>query len=376
MNASSSPTSNFIDALISSKSATVNVSQWYSNILNLYSSKVDRLNRKKKWIDLAKRFLAYKFKENLYNEQATISKYVFVDATKLIWRSLSKKLLLYSRINVIKYFHAQLLRVNYERHFNIKIQWKSYAWALLHGLESPKHSYRELWRSYAFLIKKKKIKEAQHNCDKFSFHGKTQTRIIWQRFFRFIISDFRIKQMRKKVKAIAILTQFFNHSLIRFRAKKAAEAVQSVIPNCDIVSIDNLPENLNEYYFTAIGYWVDRGLPDAKSKKFIRSLKNMNVALFGTLGAYPDSPHAKGCIRDSENMLKTAGNNNNVLGSFLCLGKIDSKLMDYMGKFMGDTHPVTPERKARLMEAQTHPDNNDLENAKAVFKGFAERLGL
>ncbi|KAK8833950.1 hypothetical protein M9Y10_004488 [Tritrichomonas musculus] len=225
MNASSSPTSNFIDALISSKSATVNVSQWYSNILNLYSSKVDRLNRKKKWIDLAKRFLAYKFKENLYNEQATISKYVFVDATKLIWRSLSKKLLLYSRINVIKYFHAQLLRVNYERHFNIKIQWKSYAWALLHGLESPKHSYRELWRSYAFLIKKKKIKEAQHNCDKFSFHGKTQTRIIWQRFFRFIISDFRIKQMRKKVKAIAILTQFFNHSLIRFRAKKAAEAV-------------------------------------------------------------------------------------------------------------------------------------------------------
>lgn len=166
------------------------------------------------------------------------------------------------------------------------------------------------------------------------------------------------------------------YSSLTGNTKKVAEAIQSVIPNCDIVSIDNLPENLDEYYFTAIGYWVDRGLPDAKSKKFIRSLKNMNVALFGTLGAYPDSPHAKGCIRDSENMLKKAGNNNNVLGSFLCLGKIDPKLMDYMGKFMGDTHPVTPERKARLLEAQTHPDNNDLENAKAVFKGFAERLGL
>lgn len=166
------------------------------------------------------------------------------------------------------------------------------------------------------------------------------------------------------------------YSSLTGNTKKVAEAVQSVIPNCDIVSIDNLPENLNEYYFTAVGYWVDRGLPDAKSKKLIKSLKNMNVALFGTLGAYPDSPHAKGCIRDSETMLKTTGKNNNVLGSFLCLGKIDPKLMDYMGKFMGDTHPVTPERKARLMEAQTHPDNNDLENAKAVFKGFAERLGL
>ncbi len=166
------------------------------------------------------------------------------------------------------------------------------------------------------------------------------------------------------------------YSSLTGNTKQVAEAVQSVIPCCDIVSIDNIPENLDEYYFTAIGYWVDRGLPDAKSKKLIRSLKNMNVALFGTLGAYPDSPHAKGCIRDSETMLKTTGKNNNVLGSFLCLGKIDPKLMDYMGKFMGDTHPVTPERKARLLEAQTHPDNNDLENAKAVFKGFAERLGL
>lgn len=166
------------------------------------------------------------------------------------------------------------------------------------------------------------------------------------------------------------------YSSLTGNTKKVAEAVQSVIPNCDIVSIDNVPENLNEYYFTAVGYWVDRGLPDVKSKKLIRSLKNMNVALFGTLGAYPDSPHAKGCIRDSEAMLKITGKNNNVMGSFLCLGKIDPKLMDYMGKFMGDTHPVTPERKARLLEAQTHPDNNDLENAKAVFKSYVERLGL
>ena len=166
------------------------------------------------------------------------------------------------------------------------------------------------------------------------------------------------------------------YSSLTGNTKKVAEAVKSVIPNCDICSIDNLPENIDEYYFLAIGYWVDRGLPDAKSKKFINSIKNMNIGLFGTLGAYPDSPHAKGCIRDSENMLKISGKNNNVLGSFLCLGKIDEKLLDYMGKFMGDSHPMTPERKERLLEAQTHPDNNDLEMAKNVFAGFVNRLGL
>lgn len=166
------------------------------------------------------------------------------------------------------------------------------------------------------------------------------------------------------------------YSSLTGNTKKVAEAVQSVIPNCDIFPIENAPENLDDYYFVSVGYWVDRGLPDAKSKKFIQSIKNMNVALFGTLGAYPDSPHALGCIRDSEAMLKKEGSNNNVLGSFLCLGKIDPKLIDYMGKFMGDTHPLTPERKERLMQAQTHPDENDLEQVKSVFKNFAERLRL
>lgn len=166
------------------------------------------------------------------------------------------------------------------------------------------------------------------------------------------------------------------YSSLTGNTKKVAEAVQSVIPNCDIFPVENAPENLDDYYFVSVGYWVDRGLPDAKSKKIIKSLKNMNVALFGTLGAYPDSPHALGCIRDSEVMLKKEGSNNNVLGSFLCLGKIDPKLIDYMGKFMGDTHPVTPERKERLLQAQTHPDENDLEQVKSVFKNFAERLRL
>ncbi len=166
------------------------------------------------------------------------------------------------------------------------------------------------------------------------------------------------------------------YSSLTGNTKKVAEAVAQVIPNCDIVTVDEVPANLDEYYFISVGYWVDRGLPDKKSKKFIKSIKNMNVALFGTLGAYPDSPHAKGCMRDSEAMLKVEGKNNNVLGSFLCLGKIDEKLLDYMGKFMGDSHPMTPERKARLLEAQTHPDNNDLTNVQLLFKTYVTRLGL
>lgn len=227
MNAPSSHTYTFTDAIISPKSATVNVSQWYSNIMNLYTSKANRLNRKIKWIQLTKNLVTKKFKDKLISERKTVSKYVFVDATKIIWRKLSKKLLFRSRIFVIKYYYAQLLKVNYERHVNIKIQWKTYSYALLHGFESPKHSYRELWRSYAFLINKKRVIEMNKVFRKLPFHGTEEARQIWKRFSMHAISRYHIIQMKKYVKAVAVLTRFFNRSLVSFRAKKTAESVAS-----------------------------------------------------------------------------------------------------------------------------------------------------
>lgn len=228
MNAPSSHTNNFADAIISPKSATVDVSQWYSNMLNLYATKVNRLNRQKMWIKIAKDLSSKKFKEGLINARKTVTKYVFVDATKLIWRTFAKKLLFNSRIFVIKYYYMKLLQVNYERSINIRIQWKSFSWALMHGLESPKHSYRDIWRSYAFLINKKRIREYHQNYTKFKFHNSEEVKVAWQSFSRRILSHYRVKQMKIYVKAIAVLTRFFNRSLISFRSKKAAKSVASL----------------------------------------------------------------------------------------------------------------------------------------------------
>ena len=42
-----------------------------------------------------------------------------------------------------------------------------------------------------------------------------------------------------------------------------------------------------------VGFWVDRGTADAKAKAYLETLQGKRVGLFATLGAYPDSEHAR-----------------------------------------------------------------------------------
>ena len=95
-------------------------------------------------------------------------------------------------------------------------------------------------------------------------------------------------------------------------------------------------------------------------------IKNKKVGTFGTLGAYPDSDHAKNCVKKISDSLKE--NNNEIIAEFICQGAIDPKLMEVMRK-MGDSgpHAVNPERIARWAEAAKHPNEDDFNVAKKVF---------
>ncbi len=155
--------------------------------------------------------------------------------------------------------------------------------------------------------------------------------------------------------------------------KLIAEAMASVLENVTVTAIEDAPnaEACGCYDMVAIGYWVDKGLPDAKSLNFIQSLNNSNIILFGTLGAYPDSDHAKECIAKSEAMLNEEGRVNTCYGSFLCQGKVDPRILEMMQKMASAAHPMTEERKARIEEAKKHPNEQDCDNAKAFMQNVA-----
>ena len=70
--------------------------------------------------------------------------------------------------------------------------------------------------------------------------------------------------------------------------RSIAEAIHEALPDSDILPVENAPapETLpGEYGMVCVGYWVDKGMPDAKARAYLENLRGVRAALFGTLGA-------------------------------------------------------------------------------------------
>lgn len=153
--------------------------------------------------------------------------------------------------------------------------------------------------------------------------------------------------------------------------KMVAEAIYEALSEPKaLFNVDEKPDP-SGYDLVVAGYWVDKGTADPKAMDFFKTLENKNVAIFGTLGAYPDSDHANSCREEVKALLCS----NTILGDFICQGKVNPKLIKMMEKMKDDPHhSMTPERKERLAEAAKHPDKNDLKNAAAFALEAVEKI--
>ena len=156
--------------------------------------------------------------------------------------------------------------------------------------------------------------------------------------------------------------------------KKVADAIYEIMPDGSrIASVEEDP-NVEDYDFVAAGFWVDRGKPDRKAEDYLKKIKGKKIGLFATLGADPDSEHAKDCIERASEMVKA---DNDLIGHFVCQGKVDPKLIAMFAKLPPDhPHAITPERDALHRRASTHPDQQDLRNAQVVFKEMIAGLSI
>ena len=149
--------------------------------------------------------------------------------------------------------------------------------------------------------------------------------------------------------------------------KMIAEAVAEALAPCDLHPVEDAPD-ASAYDFVAVGYWVDKGMPDAACQQYMATVRGKKTALFGTLGVDPSHDHAKDCAKKSEELLRQGGNT--VYGTVLSQGKIDPKIIEVMKKTAQDVHPMTPERIARIEAAKSHPDAEDCRRANAAFVEF------
>lgn len=145
--------------------------------------------------------------------------------------------------------------------------------------------------------------------------------------------------------------------------REVAEAIFDILPDeKEIFPVEDAPPG-DGYDFVAVGFWVDKGMPDQRAMAYMKNLNGATVGLFGTLGAKPDSDHARECIRKAVDLV----DGNRVMGSFLCQGRINPAIVEMMKKHASDIHPMTPERVANIEAAASHPDETDLANARSAF---------
>lgn len=154
--------------------------------------------------------------------------------------------------------------------------------------------------------------------------------------------------------------------------KKVADAIYEVMPENTVYTSINHDINLDEFDTVIVGFWVDKGLPNSEAKEFIEKIKGKKVGIFGTLGAYPDSDHAKKTLKRTRELLEPE---NKVVGEFLCQGKVDPKLTERFKKFPeGHPHYLDEARKKRHEEASKHPNEEDFNNAKQTFEEIVSKI--
>ena len=152
------------------------------------------------------------------------------------------------------------------------------------------------------------------------------------------------------------------YSTLTGNTRMIAEAVFKSLPEPkEIFNIETAPQP-DSYDFIAVGFWVDRGSADAKSKKYMEGIKGKKVGIFGTLGAYPNSRHAMETLENVRAMLV----GNELLGEFICQGRVDPELLKRMPQ--DGPHAMTDERKERLAEAARHPNETDCRYAQNAFR--------
>lgn len=162
------------------------------------------------------------------------------------------------------------------------------------------------------------------------------------------------------------------YSSVTGNTRLIAESIADVLPAVTKVYPVYKAPSVVGYDLVLLGFWVYRGKPDPRMLRYMHTLRDLNVAVFGTLAAWPNSLHAHAVLQHA----KKALHNNRILGEFLCLGKIaPARLQKCMHPtYVSARHPMTLERTARLLEGQTHPDVADIARATDYFCYIASHL--
>lgn len=119
-----------------------------------------------------------------------------------------------------------------------------------------------------------------------------------------------------------------------------------------------------------LGYWVDKGGPNAEMKAFMEKVEGKKVGVFCTLGFWADSMHAQASLHHGVEMLSEK---NIILGGYVCNGALSQQMITAFRARSSGPHSATPASEARWELMKDHPTQNEIALAAERFN---ERIML
>ena len=146
-----------------------------------------------------------------------------------------------------------------------------------------------------------------------------------------------------------------------------SQAQNTQICSCKQKNLNSqIGEILNQYENLAIGFWLDRGGATPKFAKFLREICGKKIALFMSCGADPQSEHSQKIIDKVASNLIAQGNE--IAGKFVCQGKISDEIIAQIRAIYAQKNIEIPASRIENWEkSRSHPDENDLKNAREFF---------
>jgi len=142
--------------------------------------------------------------------------------------------------------------------------------------------------------------------------------------------------------------------------KKVAEALFEELEGEKVIKKVGEIQNLAEYDLIFIGFPVHSHSVPIKIEQLLKKIPTgKKIALFSTHGSLTGSRLSREALEHAS----TLAAKSKILGTFSCRGKVSQEAMEALSK--------SPEHKAWVemaASAKTHPDKNDLDDARSFAK--------
>ena len=115
-----------------------------------------------------------------------------------------------------------------------------------------------------------------------------------------------------------------------------------------------------------VGFWTDRGSCDANTEKFLKTLTDQQVFLFGSAGFGGSDAYYQKILERTRECLPEGVTE---AGSFMCQGKMPMSVRERYVKMGKGPVPNVQNLIENFDRALSHPDAEDLEHLRSAVLG-------